>query len=136
MEATPGQLRRAVLDVGAYRMSLADFETWFVSVSWDVLPSDPAASLVGSIELALAEAARGHRSECDLRRELARLVPRCDAMLSMWDGEYEGDCELLAGHEMPHWDGMTSWREDEHGWSDQIDLDEDRALFDEAARDV
>jgi hypothetical protein len=45
----------------------------------------------------------------------------------MWDGEYEGDCELAEGHPGAHFDGMTTWRTDEYGSTDYytIDLDED-----------
>jgi hypothetical protein len=52
----------------------------------------------------------------------------CSAVLYMYDGEYEGECERPDGHKPPHWDGLSTWRTDEDGGTDYeaIDLDEDR----------
>lgn len=54
----------------------------------------------------------------------------CPAMLFMYDGEYEGDCELPAGHDGAHWDGLSTWRSDEDGYADHdtVDLEEDQHL--------
>lgn len=43
----------------------------------------------------------------------------CGRFISWWDGEYEGNCQLAAGHEGCHFDNMT-WFDDEgleqHGY--------------------
>jgi hypothetical protein len=54
----------------------------------------------------------------------------CPAFLNMYDGEYEGECELVEGHAGAHWDGLTTWRTDDDGWTDYatIDLAEDLAV--------
>jgi hypothetical protein len=51
----------------------------------------------------------------------------CAAMLFMYEGEYEGECELPAGHDGPHWDGTSTWRSDADGFADYdtVDIDED-----------
>lgn len=52
----------------------------------------------------------------------------CRATLYMWEGEYDGECELPEdGHEV-HWDGLTTWRTDEDGYPDfdTLDMPEDR----------
>lgn len=52
----------------------------------------------------------------------------CDARLYMWDGEYEGECELPDNHdadvpegERIHYDGLSSWRGD--GVYGEVELD-------------
>lgn len=40
---------------------------------------------------------------------------QCRAYLFMYDGEYEGNCELVADHPMPHNDGVSTWETDEGG---------------------
>lgn len=35
----------------------------------------------------------------------------CYRHVYWYDGEYEGDCELAAGHDGPHFDGL-SWFDD------------------------
>ena len=52
----------------------------------------------------------------------------------MYDGEYEGECELEIGHRGAHWDGLTSWRTSMTGdiVDGSIDLPEDRRQFTEA----
>ena len=42
----------------------------------------------------------------------------CGAVLRLWDSEYEGECEKPPDHEPPHFDGMTSWSDDEDGSTD------------------
>lgn len=37
--------------------------------------------------------------------------PQCLRFVSWWGGEYEGNCQLAAGHDGDHWDGM-SWYDD------------------------
>lgn len=53
----------------------------------------------------------------------------CPAILLMYDGEYEGDCELPAGHQPPHWDGLSTWRDYDFGGTDHdtVNLPEDMA---------
>lgn len=38
---------------------------------------------------------------------------RCGRTVYWWDGEYEGECELPAGHVGPHFDG-THWFNDDN----------------------
>jgi hypothetical protein len=33
----------------------------------------------------------------------------------MWDGEYDGECELAADHPPPHNDSISTWLTDENG---------------------
>lgn len=58
----------------------------------------------------------------------------CGCGLDMYDGEYEGECELEIGHRGAHWDGLTSWRTSMTGdiVDGSIDLPEDRRQFTEA----
>lgn len=37
----------------------------------------------------------------------------CGHLVYWWDGEYEGECELPAGHDGPHFDGL-SWFDDDN----------------------
>lgn len=39
----------------------------------------------------------------------------CGAVLYMYDGEYEGECELPEEHGGAHWDGVLTWRTDAGG---------------------
>jgi hypothetical protein len=35
--------------------------------------------------------------------------PTCTSRVYWWDGEYEGDCELLLDHDGLHHDGLSWW---------------------------
>lgn len=44
---------------------------------------------------------------------MAKSEKTCDATVSWWGGEYEGDCELSPEHDGDHFDGISWWDDDE-----------------------
>ncbi|MDO8434966.1 MAG: hypothetical protein Q7S58_21415 [Candidatus Binatus sp.] len=73
---TESQIRERLLAYLVRDITLNDFEDWLVSQSWDMhLDSDDAAqSLVGAIELRLAEYSDDHLDDDALERELKGLI--------------------------------------------------------------
>jgi hypothetical protein len=65
-------------------IDLPAFEDWFVGATWDAIGAAPAplASLVGAVELALAEYTSGHADIAELRNDLRQ------AMQTMIVGEH------------------------------------------------
>jgi hypothetical protein len=58
-----------------HEISIGDFQSWFMPVSWTSDPADtPTQELVDRIELRLAESSSGYWSETELRDELRRIV--------------------------------------------------------------
>lgn len=49
--------------------------------------------------------------------EPTRAARTCNAFVSWWDGEYEGNCELPEDHEGDHFDGL-SWFNDDRDCTD------------------
>lgn len=39
-------------------------------------------------------------------------TPVCGEFVSWWAGEYEGNCELLTGHDGDHYDGRSWFNDD------------------------
>ena len=74
--AEVNEIREKLANYLAKKMSLADFEDWFVANSWNVHQSDnlEARNLVHGVELRLSELSSGHLTEDGLRKELAPFV--------------------------------------------------------------
>lgn len=70
------QIRQNVRAVGEGRLSLDDFQRWFVPISWDIEASQDHSviALVHGIDGILAESSAAHWSESDLREELAKAI--------------------------------------------------------------
>jgi hypothetical protein len=73
---TESQIRQQLFAYLTRDITLNDFEDWLVSQSWNMhLDSDEAAqSLVGAIELRLAEYSDDHLGDDALERELKGLI--------------------------------------------------------------
>jgi len=69
------EIRRRVSAFVAGQSSFEDFSLAFAPLTWDVPADDPAAQrLASEAELAVAEFTSGHRTEHQLRQELARFL--------------------------------------------------------------
>jgi hypothetical protein len=73
---TESQIREQLFYYLTRRISLNDFEDWLVSHSWNMHrdSDDAARSLVGAIELRLAEYSDDHLDDDALERELKGLI--------------------------------------------------------------
>lgn len=70
------QIRSLVGEYLSGRLSVDQFDSKFVDLTWDLPPTGtPESSLRGAIYLALAEFGLGHATEEALRHELRGLVP-------------------------------------------------------------
>jgi len=58
----------------------------------------------------------------DPTSEVRNVSDECRAPVYWYEGEYEGWCELAAGHDGPHFDGLNWYDDDNH----EVDPD-DRA---------
>jgi hypothetical protein len=70
------QIRDRLLDYLTRAITLNEFEDWLVVQSWDMHrdSDETAQSLVGAIELRLAEYSDGHLTDEGLERELKGLI--------------------------------------------------------------
>lgn len=68
------EIREHVTSYLAGEFSLRELEEWLVPATWDVDDEDATAALAYDVQLALAEHARGHWTEPELRGRLRRLV--------------------------------------------------------------
>jgi hypothetical protein len=65
------------------RVSLEEFEDWFLPATWDVSKANSQAQEMASeIRLYLAEVDRGDRSQDQLRTALSELIARHDRRIS------------------------------------------------------
>lgn len=70
------ELRDRIVRVALRRLSLDDFEDWFVSHSWNAHQSADQSllNLIGLVEIYLAEYSSGHRDEQQVRFALGSLL--------------------------------------------------------------
>ena len=68
------EIHERVAEYGAGKLSLREFQEWFVPRAWsmDAMNDAPAARLANAIELLLAEFSNGDWSEEELREKLSR----------------------------------------------------------------
>ena len=52
----------------------------------------------------------------------------CNAFVYWWDGEYEGNCELLEGHTGDHYDGISWYNDDSEDKTDEHEADRIQSL--------
>jgi hypothetical protein len=67
-------IREQVIQHLAGEMTLADLEASLAAATWDLPPTSPDAELAYSLQLLLAEHARGHRTDEEAERGLRRLL--------------------------------------------------------------
>jgi len=68
------QIRKYVVDWLAGRISLAQFEDWFVPATWNIAGSDNLVNLVDEIELNLSEYSGGYLSKEQIREVMQSIL--------------------------------------------------------------
>lgn len=78
------EIRQHLADWLEGRISLEEFEDWFVPATWDIHRSKDAEAeeLTDEIELNLSEYTSGHLSPCQLRESLGPLARRASVHAS------------------------------------------------------
>jgi hypothetical protein len=103
------ELRQKLLQFIKNDWSLEQFEDWFVPHSWNFEENASPAlkSLVGDIELALAEYSNGHWTKDELRRKLALLASTYRARY-VFDSFQDPDSvvAIFSGSAYPHFGSL------------------------------
>ena len=74
MAIRAAEIRQKVRDLVDGRVSLREFQAWFLPATWELNEAEPVAEdLAAEIELRLAEFSNGHWTESELVARLAGL---------------------------------------------------------------